>query len=353
MQRQARWQQLVSSGAVSGYIRGGQVVVESSVAAEVPLTGTTVGTAYGTHLSGWTNVGAGATTFNLADPANTAAPRVTGTPRAGLVLTATNGSWNGKGPLTYTYQWQRCENGACTSIPGAASRTYTVTPADAGFTMRVVVTASGLTAWRSAVSTQTAAVAAVSLVNTGAPAISGNLQEGQTLHVSNGTWSGGGPITYTYKWHRCSGGTCAPIANAAAADYTLTADDAGATLKATVTAKNAAGQVAADSAETAVVGGLGPVNATAPSVAGTAQVGQTLTADPGTWTGTAPIEVEYQWVRCDGDGNCQAIDGAIAETYLVVPEDIGNFLGVIVTATNAAGSANTASPATTVVVEGP
>ena len=119
MQRQARWQQLVSSGAVSGYIRGGQVVVQSSVAAEVPLTGTTVGTAYGAHRSGWTTVGAGATvTFNLTDPANTAAPRVTGTPRAGQVLTATNGTWNGTGPLTYTYQWQRCENGACTSIPG-------------------------------------------------------------------------------------------------------------------------------------------------------------------------------------------------------------------------------------------
>jgi hypothetical protein len=354
LQRQARWQQLVSNGAVAGYVQGGQVFIQSSVAAEVPLTGTTVGSTYGSHRSGWTNVGAGATvSFNLTDPRNTGAPTISGTPTAGQVLTATNGAWTGTGPLAYTHQWQRCANGACASIPGAAASRYTVTAADGGFTLRVVVTASGITAWRSAVSSQTAAVAAVSLVNTAAPEISGGMQEGQTLHVSDGTWSGSGPITYAYTWHRCSGGTCAPIANATAADHTLTAADVGATLKATVTATNGAGPVSATTAETAVVGGVATANATAPSIAGTPEVGQTLTADPGTWTGTAPIETEVQWVRCDDGGNCVAIDGAVAATYVVAPEDVGFYLGVVVTATGPAGSASAASPVTAVVVEGP
>jgi streptogramin lyase len=40
--------------------------------------------------------------------------------------------------------------------------------------------------------------------NTTPPAISGTLQEGQTLSTSTGSWSGTPPLTYTYQWQRCS-----------------------------------------------------------------------------------------------------------------------------------------------------
>jgi hypothetical protein len=353
LQRQARWKQLVSSGAVFAYIQGGQVVVQAAAATEVPLTGTQVGANYGLQRSGWTTVPAGSTAFNVTDPGNSAVPAISGVATDGQVLTATRGTWNGTGPLTYTQQWQRCAAGVCASIPGATGLTYTLTAGDVGFTMRAVVTASGLTAWRSAVSAQTGAVGAIALTNTGAPAVTGTLQEGGTLHVSDGSWSGSGPITYAYQWHRCVAGTCTPIDGATAADYMLTADDVGATLKATVTATNAAGSVSADSAETAPVAGFGPVNETVPTVSGTPEVGQTLVADPGAWNGTAPIALAYQWARCDAGGTCTAIDGATAENYLVAPEDVGYFLGVVVTATNPAGSAGAASAATGVVVEAP
>ena len=42
-----------------------------------------------------------------------------------------------------------------------------------------------------------------------------------------------------------------------------------------------------------------------PTVIGTAVDGETVTADPGVWSGTAPVDFTYQWLRCDLDGtNC-------------------------------------------------
>src|SRR5215831_5920045 len=61
-----------------------------------------------------------------------------------------------------------------------------------------------------------------------------------------------------------------------------------------------------------------PTNVNAPTVSGTAQVGSTLTATNGTWSGTAPFSFTFQWNRCDKDGkNCSAISGASDNTNAV------------------------------------
>ncbi len=57
-----------------------------------------------------------------------------------------------------------------------------------------------------------------------------------------------------------------------------------------------------------------PVNQSLPTISGTAQVGQTLTADVGTWNGASPITYTYAWRRCDTNGNsCSTISGANRE----------------------------------------
>jgi hypothetical protein len=95
--------------------------------------------------------------------------------------------------------------------------------------------------------------------STAPPALSGTAVQGQTLSTSNGTWANG-PTSFSYRWRRCdtSGGACSDIAGATAAQYTLTAGDVGATLRARVTALNAAGSASADSAPSGVVGGQPP-----------------------------------------------------------------------------------------------
>jgi hypothetical protein len=42
-----------------------------------------------------------------------------------------------------------------------------------------------------------------------------------------------------------------------------------------------------------------PVNSAAPTISGTPQVGQTLTANPGTWNSDTTPTYTYQWQRCD------------------------------------------------------
>jgi hypothetical protein len=94
-----------------------------------------------------------------------------------------------------------------------------------------------------------------------------------------------------------------------------------------------------------------PVNTGQPTISGTAQQNQILNADPGTWTGTAPINFTYQWTRCDTAGaNCSPIGGATQQSYTVAPGDVGSTLRVSVNASNAAGSAGPVVSAQTAVV---
>lgn len=189
-------------------------------------------------------------------------------------------------------------------------------------------------------------------VNTVAPSISGTPKKGQTLTVSNGSWTGSPTITYAYQWRRCdaSGASCSDISGETSSTYTLTGADVGSTIRCTVTATNNDGTDNATTAQTAVVTLDPPVNSAAPTISGTAKSGQTLTAATGTWTGAPTITYAYQWYRCDAAGaNCVAISGETASTYALTDTDVGSTIKVAVTGTNADGSSSATSTATSQV----
>ncbi|HEU5216016.1 MAG TPA: S8 family serine peptidase [Gaiellaceae bacterium] len=183
-------------------------------------------------------------------------------------------------------------------------------------------------------------------------------QVGQVLLRGQGSWTGSAPLSISaVQWQRCnsSGSSCATVANAAT--YTVQSADTGYSLRLLVTVKNGLGSVAVASPLSAPVGGTTtpspPVNSTAPSISGLPQAGQTLTASPGSWTGS-PTDYAYQWEDCDtSGGSCTAIAGASSSSYTAQAGDVGDTLRVVVTASNSGGSTTATSAATGVVTASP
>lgn len=79
-----------------------------------------------------------------------------------------------------------------------------------------------------------------------------------------------------------------------------------------------------------------PRNTNSPTIVGTPQEGQTLTATQGGWfCEPGPRTFGYQWQRCNANGvDCGTLPGATAQTYVPGPGDVGSRLQVSVTATN-------------------
>jgi hypothetical protein len=288
-------------------------------------------------------------------PQNTSPPTITGTAQEGQALAEAHGTWTNE-PTTDTYQWLQCDSSgaSCAAIAGATSQSYVPVAGDVGNTISVEETASNEGGSGSATSNASAVVAGPPVpVNTAPPVITGSAQQGQTLTEVQGTWTGE-PTGYAYQWLQCDslGSACLPMSGATSQTYVPVAADVGHTLKAQETASNAggAGSPALSEATAKVVALPPPVNTAPPAITGTAQQGQTLTAQNGSWT-NEPTSFAYDWQRCDSTGaNCAPISGATASTYVLGSPDAGSTLRASVIATNGGGESEPAISAQSAVV---
>jgi len=100
----------------------------------------------------------------------------------------------------------------------------------------------------------------------------------------------------------------------------------------------------------AAVASAPPVAAAAPTISGTPLVGQILTEQHASWSGS-PASFSYQWERCNPAGsNCRAIRRATAQQYTLTAADRGRTLRVVEGATNVVGPATPASSAQTAAI---
>ena len=203
---------------------------------------------------------------------------------------------------------------------------------------------------------------------TGAPTINGTVQVGETLTASTSGISdsdGLANASFTYQWLADD----ADISGATGSSYTLVAADAGKAIKVTVSFTDDEGnaETLTSAATTAVAPTGGSTNslersdqedvqensaaAGAPTINGTAQVGETLTASTSGISdadGLANASFTYQWLADDAD-----INGATTSSYTLVAADADKTIKVQVSFTDDDGNEESVTSAATAAVTQP
>ena len=183
---------------------------------------------------------------------------------------------------------------------------------------------------------------------TGAPTITGTVRVGETLTANTTDISdsdGLNKATFTYQWLADD----ADITDATGSTYTLVAADEGKTVKVRITFTDDAGNdESLTSAPTATVTASNTPATGEPTITGTAQVGETLTANT---TGIADSDglnnatFTYQWLADDTD-----ITDATGSTYTLAVADEEKTVKVRVTFTDDRGHQETVTSTATAAV---
>ena len=296
----------------------------------------------------------------------TGAPTITGTPQVGETLTAdTSGIDDADGlrGATFSYQW--ISNGSSGMMTTATTNpTYTLGAFDNGHTIKVKVSFTDDAGNDEALtSAATSSVAArPNSEATGAPTISGTAQVGETLTAdTSGIADSDGlsSVSYSYQWVSNDGTSDTEIPNATDSTYTLVAADEGKTIKVKVTFTDDAGfnetltSTATEEVSFAVQQQIANSPATGgPAITGTAQVGETLTADTSgisDFDGLTNVSYSYQWISNDGTSDTD-ITGATGSSYTLVADDEGNTIKVKVSFTDDEDNDETLTSAATASV---
>ena len=278
----------------------------------------------------------------------TGAPTISGTPQVDQTLTADTSAIADEDGLTgvsYSYQWVRSDGTSDGDIENATGSSYAVVSADVGRTIKVRVSFTDEADHEETLTSNPTkpVTAAPNRHATGAPTISGTPQVDQTLTADTSAIAdedGLTGVSYSYQWVRSDGTSDGDIENATGSSYAVVSADVGRTIKVRVSFTDEA-----DHEETLTSNPTKPVTAApnrhatgAPTISGTPQVDQTLTADTSAIAdedGLTGVSYSYQWVRSDGtsDGD---IENATGSSYAVVSADVGRTIKVRVSFTDEA-----------------
>ena len=281
----------------------------------------------------------------------TGAPTISGTVRAGETLTAdTSGITDADGltNVSYSYQWLAED----ADIAGETASTYTLSDDDVGKAISVRATFTDNAGNEESLTSEATAevTARPNSPATGAPAISGTAQVGETLTAdTSGITDADGltNVSFSYQWLADD----ADIQDATGSTYTLTDDDVGKAISVRVTfTDNADNDESLTSEATAEVEARPNTPATgAPTISGTVRAGETLTADTSGIAdadGLTNVSYSYQWLADDAD-----IKDATGSTYTLTDDDVGKAISVRATFTDNAGNEESLTSEATAEVE--
>ena len=265
--------------------------------------------------------------------------------------------------MQFRFQWVTNDGSADADITGATDSTYTLVTADAGKTIKVKVNFTDRGGY--AESLTSAATEAVGFVvqqqvsnspASGAPSISGTAQVGETLTADTATIADADGLTnvsYSYQWVANDGTADTDITGSTDSTYTLVDADEGSTIRVRVSFTDDAGnEETLTSAATATVDAAPNSPATgAPTITGTAQVGEPLTADI---SGIADADgldnatFTYQWVAGGSD-----IAGATGSSHTLASSEQGQAMQVRVSFTDDRSNAESLTSEPTDAVAAP
>jgi hypothetical protein len=265
----------------------------------------------------------------LEAPSITAAQTLSGTNTVGERITSTPGTWRGAETPAKTFAWYRCDTAVtvtstlipsgCAVIANQTSSTYLLTADDREKYIASFVTATNATGDATSFSLSTGQIR-VKPVNLTAPTSTDRPIIGQPFTANLGTWDGFPAPTFRIDWYTCSsvvsnpansvqsgvcstftGGTVNEGASATTTTITVPSGNAQRYMLLQVTATNSAGNAVKTSATSQQIWEIPNISATGakPAISGTANVGQRVTINNGTWAGFPNPSPSYTWYVCD------------------------------------------------------
>ena len=284
-------------------------------------------------------------TVNATNDGPVGSVTIAGAATEDQVLTAANTITDADGLGQIGYTWQRADtvSGTYSDIAGATSQTYALGDADVGKFIRVVASytdAHGTA--ESVISTPTAAVANVNDAPAGSVTIAGTAAEDQVLTAANtiADADGLGPISYSWQRADTVSGAYSDIAGATSQTYTLGDADVGKFVRVVASytdAHDTAESVA--STPTAAVANVNDAPGGSVTIAGAATEDQVLTAANTIADADGLGQIGYRWQRADTvSGTYSDIAGATSQTYALGDADVGKFVRVVASYTDAHGT---------------
>jgi len=293
-------------------------------------------------------------------------PAITGTFRAGYTVTASSGVWNDElddnaGTIVYDYTWFFADDDQGTNaVSQTGTNEYPLTSAQSHKYVRVRV---GVTNTDASGTTQTQAYTSWYAIENTAPVITETAASVTTdedtayfftLHatdadddtlnwgISSGAGHGSAEVNISTGYI-----TYTPALNYRGEDtFTVRVADAfeGSNEVIIPVTVNAVNDV--------------PINTVLPSVSGTHQYGNTLTASEGTWTDDADdnlvtLTYGYQWQRASDDQGSDIADIATGTSYVLTAAESHQYVRVLITVTDtdASGTVQTQAASAWTYVE--